>query len=432
MSMPPESPESALWYATAQAGPALAELEGEVRAEVAIVGGGILGCATALRLAERGVRVLLIEAREPGFGASGRNNGQVIPTITRPNPDDITSAFGETVGRRLVRLIGGSAAETFELIRAQGLDCDAVQNGWIQPAHRESRMALAQARVSQWARHGMDVRMLSRDEAAELLGSDHYHGGWMAPSGGHINPLGYSRGLAKAAQRAGAMLHARTPAVALAPEGTGWRITTPRGAVLAPKVLLATAAYTDGLWPGLQRSFVSATSWQAATAPLPEALRARILPTNVTMSDTQADLRFCHFDRDGRLVSGGALVFRRKAVERLREMVAQRLRDIFPALRAHEGLQVEQVWNGEMAMTQDHLPHFHELAKGMYTALGCNGRGVAMNTALGRALADALTGTPASALEVPLTRMSTIPAHALARRVARGLLAWYRIKDRRD
>lgn len=432
MSVPPESPESALWHATAEPAPALAEHEGEARADVAIVGAGILGCATALRLAQRGVRVVVLEAREPGFGASGRNNGQVIPTITRPNPDDIVAAFGETVGPRLVRLIGRAAAETFDLIREHRIACDAVQNGWVQPAHRESRMALAGSRVRQWAKHGMDVRLLPRDEMAGLLGSDRYHGGWIAPTGGHINPLGYSRGLARAAIAAGAAIHARSPAVSLAPQGSAWRIATPRGAVIAPRVLLATAAYTDGLWPGLERSFVSATSWQAATAPLPAALRAAILPTDVTMSDTQADLRFCHYDRDGRLVSGGALVFTSNAVPRLRTIVADRLRHIFPALRDEPGLRVEQVWNGQMAMTPDHLPHFHELAKGVYASLGCNGRGVAMNTAASRAMADALTGTPATALEVPLTRMSTIPAHALARRVATGLLAWYRVKDRRD
>ncbi|MEN9317072.1 MAG: hypothetical protein RIS35_3465 [Pseudomonadota bacterium] len=432
MNPRPDAPASALWFSTARPAPDLPELEGERRAEVAIVGAGILGCATALRLAERGVRVVVLEAREPGFGASGRNNGQVIPTITRPNPDDIVRAFGETVGPRLVRLIGGAAAEAFELIRAHRIDCDAVQNGWVQPAHRESRMALAKSRVEQWSRHGMDVRMLSRDEVSGLLGSDRYHGGWMAPTGGHINPLGYSRGLAGAALAAGAAIHARSPATAIRPEGSGWRIETPRGAVVAPKVLLATAGYTDGLWPGLARSVVPATSWQAATAPLPRSLRARILPTNVTMSDTQADLRFCHFDRDGRLVAGGALIFTSNAVPRLRRIVAQRLRHIFPALRDHPELRIEQVWNGEMAMTQDHLPHFHALADGVFASLGCNGRGVAMNSALGRALADALTGVPESRLEVPLTRMSTIPAHALARRVARGLLAWYRIRDRRD
>lgn len=432
MSQPPDSPSSALWYSTASPASTLPALAGEVRADVAIVGAGILGCATALRLAERGVSVIVLEAREPGFGASGRNNGQVIPTITRPNPDDIVRAFGESIGPRLVRLIGRSAAETFDLIRAHAIDCDAVQSGWVQPAHRESRQALARTRVEQWSRHGMDVRMLSRGEVSDLLGSDRYHGGWFAPSGGHINPLGFSRGLARAAARAGASIHAGSPATALRAEGGGWRITTPGGAVVAPKVLLATAAHTDGLWPGLSRSFVSATSWQAATEPLPAEVRARILPTNATMSDTQADLRFCHFDRDARLVGGGALIFASGAVPRLQEIVARRLRHIFPALREHPGLRVERVWNGQMAMTRDHLPHFHELEPGLFASLGCNGRGVAMNSALGRALADALTGTPPHRLEVPITAMSTIPAHALASRVARGLLAWYRIKDRLD
>ena len=428
----PDSPAASLWFQTAEAAPRAPALRGEVRADVAIVGAGILGCATALRLAERGVRVVVLEAEQPGFGASGRNNGQVIPTITRPDPDDIVRAFGETIGPRLVRLIGGAAAETFDLIRRHQIRCDAVQNGWVQPAHRASRLALARRRVEQWSRHGMDVRLLSRDEVSTLLGSDRYHGGWTAPTGGHINPLGYSRGLAQAAIAAGATIHGDTPARSIAPQSGGWRIGTPEGAVFAGKVLLATAAYTDGLWPGLAQSIVPATSWQMSTEPLPADVRRAVLPTNVAMSDTQADLRFCHFDREGRLVAGGALVFNVDAVERLKRIVGPRLREIFPALRALPGLRFDHVWNGEMAMTRDHLPHFHALQEGLFAAMGCNGRGVAMNTALGRAMADALTGCPAAELDVPLTGVSTIPMHAVAKRVARGLMLWYRIKDRRD
>ena len=165
----PHAPEASLWSTTAEPAPACPPLAGERQADVAIVGAGILGCATALRLARAGASVTVIEAHQPGFGASGRNNGQVIPTITRPDPDDIVAAFGETVGPRLVRLIGRSAAETFDLIREEGIRCDAVQRGWVQPAHRESRMAVARRRVAQWSRHGMDVRLLSRAEATELV-----------------------------------------------------------------------------------------------------------------------------------------------------------------------------------------------------------------------------------------------------------------------
>jgi glycine/D-amino acid oxidase-like deaminating enzyme len=327
--------------------------------------------------------------------------------------------------------LGGSASFTFGLVRAHGIACDAVQNGWVQPAHHETRVELAKARVRQWASRGFDVRLLSRDEMASRLGSDHHHGGWIAATGGHLNPLALTRGLARVAIAAGARVFGLSPATSLRQDGARWRISTPGGAVDAGKVVLATAAYNGGLWPGLARTIVPVVNWQLSTSPLPPHVRRRVLPGDVAMSDTRGDLRFARLDAHGRLVSGASPILPLRAEARLRALVAARLLDFFPALRELPALEFDHVWNGAIAMTRDGVPHFHELAPGVFTALGCNGRGLGLSVALGKAMAEATLGTPAASLDVPLTRPRSIPLQAFVRRVAPGVLAWLRYRDSR-
>jgi glycine/D-amino acid oxidase-like deaminating enzyme len=293
-------------------------------------------------------------------------------------------------------------------------------------------MAVARRRVQQWRAHGFDVRLLERDEVNALLGTDSYHGGWTAPTGGQVNPLGLTRGIARAALEAGAQVHFDSPVTGMQRSAGGWTLQTAQGRVVAGKVFLATAAYTDGLWPGLARSVVPIVNWQLSTRPLPPEIRARVMPANMTMSDTHGDLRFARLDAFGRLVSGAALIVPWNAEARLRRLIAQRLQALFPALRELPPQEFDHAWNGLIAMTPDFLPHFHELDPGVFAALGCNGRGLSMSVALGRAMADALRGVPSGDLEVPLTAPRPLVAHAIARRVAAGMLAVYRYRDGRD
>jgi glycine/D-amino acid oxidase-like deaminating enzyme len=215
-------------------------------------------------LAEGGADTVLVEAQTAGFGASGRNNGQVIPAYTRHNPDDVVREFGVDQGERMNAWVAGSAELVFELIRRHGIDCDAAQEGWLQPAHADSRLVGLQAKHDQWAARGAPVEMIDRDTMAALTGSPIYRGGWMHRGGGHIQPLSYARGLAHAAIEAGAAVHSESPALELRRDGTGWRVITPAGEVAADTVLLATNAYTDQLWPGLSRSIVPVRSFHIA------------------------------------------------------------------------------------------------------------------------------------------------------------------------
>ncbi len=426
-----------LWAATAAAAPPTTPLPaGEHAAELLVIGGGVSGLSAALHAARRGARTLLLEAVDIGWGASGRNNGQVIPTLTRADPDVLVQAFGSEHGEALVALLRDSADTLFGLVRQHGIDCEAVQNGWLQPAHRESRLAISRSRVAQWQRRGAPAALLDRDEVAALTGSRFWCGGWTNPSGGHVNPLGLSRGLARAAIAAGAAVHTHTPVGALTRAGDGWRVATAGGSVRARRVLVATHSYsgivTPSPWPGLPQTLVPVRSYQMATQPLPAALRASVLPRSHAMSDTQADLHFARLDGAGRLVTGGALALAAAYDARLRRRIEQRLLKLWPQLAELGGIRFSHLWHGVFAVTPDKLPRFWRLDDGVLGWVGCNGRGLAFGTALGPALADAALDGAAARVQLPWQAPQPISGHALARLgVAAGTL-YYRWKDGRD
>ena len=421
-----------LWARTAAPPPGLPVLRGPVEADVAIVGAGFTGLSTALHLAEAapGLATVVLEAEEPGFGASGRNNGQVIPTLTRPDPDDLVARLGPERGERFVALVRDSAAFTFALIRRLGIDCEAVQAGWIQPAHSPERFErVSRKRFEQWARRGAEVELLEPERLAERLGSEAWFGGWAARTGGHLNPLAFARGLARAVVARGVGLFARSPVTGLERRGARWRLATPGGSVEARRVLLATAAYSGPPTEVLARTFVPFRPWMLASEPLGENVRRSVVPGGEAVSDTRADLRFLRWTIDGRLVSGGALALPLAERARLERRVARFLAEAFPPLA---GLRFDFAWTGKIALTPDRHPHLLALGPDLYAWIGCNGRGVALATALGPHLAALLAGEDEGVLPLPLERPAPIPFAGLAPALGRLALPYHRWLDSRS
>lgn len=421
-----------LWAAvTAPAGP-FPILEENIEADVIVVGAGFTGLSTALHLAKAGVDVIVIEAMTPGWGASGRNNGQVIPTLTRPDPDNIIARQGET-GQRFVALLRDSADYLFDLVRRHELHAEAEQSGWIQPVHTPGRIKIAERRVAQWSRHGAPVELLSRDRVIEMTGSEIWHGGFWNRTGGHINPLALARSMADRVVALGGRIYARTPAEAITRERDRWVVATPRGRVTGRALMLATNAYTGEiatrLAPRMAREVVPVYSWQMATAPIGDNLRRTIIPGRQAVSDTHGDLYFARFDARHRLVTGGALVVSANGAERLRHRIGERLRRIWPALGE---VRFDYVWNGYIGMTTDFMPRFHRIGPDGYAWVGCNGRGVALSISLGREFAEAIRTGNAMDRALPLTDIRPLPAYGFLRRIAPLNLIRYRWNDARE
>lgn len=427
-SAPVEWPRS-IWAAVTPSRETAAALKGDAEADAVVIGGGFSGLSTALHLAKRGRQVMLLEARAVGWGASGRNNGQVIPTMSAAEPDQFVTRFGET-GERLARLIGQSAEILFRMAETEGIDCEAEQTGWFQPAHSPGRIRLSEKRVEAWRRYGSPAELLDREAAARLLGSDFWYGGMLNPTGGHINPLALARGLAAACVRHGVALHETSPVVGYTRDGDGWRVRTPAGSVHARAVVLATNAYTDAiasrLEPRISRSIVPVLSWQMATEPIGENLRATVVPGRQAVSDTRADLRFFRYDARNRLITGGTVLGSHDVEARVIARTTANVTQAFPQLA---GIRFTHVWSGRVGITRDRFPHFHRLGPDLWSWTGCNGRGVALAVALGREMAAAVDGVPPTELALPLTEPEPVPFHPIARRIAPLILAWYKRRD---
>ncbi len=426
--MQPAPLPNSLWAATADPAPETPPLEGEHRVDVAVVGGGFTGLSAALHLAEAGTDVALVEQAEPGWGASGRNGGQVIPGF-KLDPGELVARFGPERGERLAAFAGGVTDFVFDLIDKHRIACHPQRSGWIQSVHGAAALRTAERRVRQWAQRGAPVELLDADAIAELTGGRGYVGGWVDRRGGALQPLGYARGLARAAQNAGARVHGASPATEIARANGGWRVATPGGALRAEQVLLCTNAYTDALWPGLARSMIPVLSYQVATRPLGDNLRRTILPQGHVSSDTRRLLQYYRLDHTGRLVMGGSGRLRDTDEPRFYADVMGALEALYPQLGAPE---LEFYWCGKVALTLDHMPHLHELAPGVTAALGYNGRGVAMASAVGKLLAQRARGKALEDLPLPVVPLRPIPFHGLRRPALAAAVLWKKLLDRME
>ncbi len=416
----------ALWAATAAPAVPTPALADDLEIDFCVIGGGYAGLSTALHIAEAGGQVVVLEAREPGWGGSGRNGGQVIPGL-KYDPDEMIATYGEEKGKKLLHFAATTADKVFDLIAKYKMDVPHVREGWIQAAHSDEGLTLAKNRVTQWSKHGVAARLLSKDETADRLGTNSYEGGWLDPRGGAVQPLSYARGLARAAIAQGARIHGQSPVTAIARDGDRFRVTIEQGkTVRAKKVIMCTNAYAGDLVPGLRQTIVDVNSFQVATAPLSDNIRKTILPYGQVSSDTRKLLLYFRLDHTGRLLMGGRGPFREPTSEDDWAHLVRVVTKMFPQVK---DVPIAFRWGGRVALTQDFLPHIHEPEPGFIIDIGCLGRGVGLQTAMGQALAGYAMSGNAELLPFPIRPIDPIPFHMFRRIGLAAIIAWYRFQD---
>jgi glycine/D-amino acid oxidase-like deaminating enzyme len=420
------------WAATAPAAPDLPSLEGNVQADACVVGGGFLGLSAALHLAEQGANVALLEAAEPGWGASGRNGGQIIAGF-KAERSELVQRLGEEGGERLFRWSGGFPDFVMALVKKHGIACEAQQSGWLQPAHSTKILDNYATRTREWQERGVAVALFDRKKATEVLGTGWYKGAYYDPRGGRLQPLSYARGLAIAAAKAGAKLYARSPVTAVMQSGRKYRVDTGTGTVEADRVLLCTNAYSDmfgdRLFQRLAKSVIPVLSYMIATRPLSDNLRRSILPGGETAADLKRLTNHFRVEPDGRLLFGGRGGMKESGQVADFKPLLDKLHECFPQLG---DIAIDYRWGGKVALTLDHLPHLHELSPGLFAALGCNGRGVGMASNIGQVVAEAMAKSSFRDCPIPVTQIAAIPFHGFRAPVLQAAVAWKAYLDRSE
>jgi len=358
--------------------------------DLIVVGGGFCGLSIALHAALDGMSVLLTEAGKIGNGASGRNGGFVVPQFPGAmTPSAVEKILGPKKTECLCELVGKGPAFVFELIEKYGIQCDAEQNGWVQPAHSTKALGKTRKVFNEWAARGMDVQWLDKDKMKEMLGAPNYLGGWLAPTGGTVNPYALCLGLARTLISKGVHVLEYSKVSEIRTEDSGNIVKADGQEFKAKKVVITTNAYTNGIYPGLEKTIIPVRLFHAVTKPLSVEMQKTVLPSRVCFTDLRKSGGVARYDHEGRLFSAGAVFAIGNARKNAISHSKKRINLLFPEIKDPE---IEYYWEGYCALSQSHLPSVHVLKKNVYAVLGFSTRGVSLSQNLGREFARYLSG----------------------------------------
>lgn len=416
-----------LWYATAASAPLTKPLSGRIKADICIVGAGYSGLTTALELARAGVDVVLLERQEIGFGGSGRNAGHCTPTFTHYSLPELRKMLGEPWAERLIERQTRANDRVSQMIRDYQIDCEWVQRGYVMGAPHEGAMEELKRKVETYNQVGARTRLLDRDEVAAVTGSPRFHGGGLHEEAGHLNPLGYARGLGRAVLQEGGRIFTGSGVAGCEREaGGGWKVTTEYGEVVASKVIFTTGAYTVGGWPKLDRTFKIQRVFVAASQILSAETRLSVLPQNTTIHDGRGDIYVYKYNAEGRIVASMFPMGRRgRDMIYTKQVMSERLKWLHPQIT--EDIRWDYVWFGELDMQYRTVPRFYDLAPGVVALTGLSGRGVPTGSMLGSILSEWALGKPENGLALKLEPLKSAPFYM---NFAPALtLRYYRLRD---
>lgn len=415
-----------LWAAFAAPAAGQDQLQGRVRAEVAVIGGGLQGMSTALHLAEAGVSVVLLDADQAsGDGAATvASGGLIAPQLIRGTPRSIRDEYADGVGEKFVRLVAGAGRYTFDLIERHGLACDASPTGFLAPFSQNQR-SQSETVVREWEEFRSDVGILDGAAVARLTGCTGYSGALLDRSGGAVHPLSYAREMGRRAGELGAILYRNSRVLDIEHGDQGSVLRTAHGSVLARKIVLAANGGNTRLHPALARTILPLDVGEVATAPLPDALRAKILPAGHAMTDRGPDIFTIRYDAEGRLITSMTMPWARSAAQ-ITGAVNARLRRRIPGW---QDMPLDFIWSGRAWLNSDFTPRFVRLEKNMLAIQACNGRGVALAGPIGREVTA--WATDANWLPgLPVVAPKPISGYALTRHLPNFALGLAAIKGR--
>ena len=378
-----------------------APLKRDVDSDVAVIGAGLAGSSLALHLAERGVSVVLLEARQPGDGASGRNAGHVQPYLHTLEP--LQAWPGQ--GRPFLDFFMQHRDIVFDLCRKHSIDCDAVKSGMVEASGRKHKSL--EQKVSRWKLHGYDVDIIGAYRLKELLGTDAYRYGIHWREGGRVNPLLFTSGMATAAVRLGAQVFGDSPVESCERHGRRWRLTTPDGSVLAQKVVICTNGHAgNSFFPELAHTQYPLVACALATRPLPPALLESVNPSRVVLTQFPAGLYPLVIDGRQRMVTATIPHPRKaQAAEIYFAYFLRYLHQTFPQTRDVE-IEMESYWTG-MTSSSSHVyhndyPKLFQVADGIMALMNLGTWGNVMGPQLGMNVAQAIAAERLQDLLLPI------------------------------
>lgn len=373
------------YAASAPPAPPRLALRGNVTADVCVVGAGFTGLAAALELAKAGAKTIVLESQSVAFAASGRNGGQ-IHTGLRKDQDELEAWLGPVHAHDLWNLTEESKALLRSHVAEYGIDC-ALKSGLVIAAHNDAALKALRADTEHLAAHYgyTEARMMDAGETARALGTNAYPGARMDMGGGHLHPLAYARGMANAAEQAGAIIHEHSRALAYEEDGNRVIVKTAHGSVTAGKLILACDAFCGEIAPQLAPYIGHVESFIIATQPLSDALNESVLPCDAAVADTRHVLDYYRKSADQRMLFAGRESYWNIPKD-VAALVGPRMRHVFPQLAKSK---IQFGWHGTVGITRTRMPHMGQLSPRVLFAHGYSGQGVALANIGGKLMAEA-------------------------------------------
>ena len=416
------------WYAASTPPqPPRPALQGDVDTDICVIGGGIAGCSTALHLAERGYRVVLLEAHRVGWGASGRSGAQAIPGIAC-GQHKLQALVGDADARRIWDVSVEGLRLQRELIARHGIDCD-LRTGQMHVAIKpRQERELREEVATLHGEYGYDsIRMVEREELRSILASDRYIAGNYDSAGGHLHPLKYTQGLAAAAERAGVRIFEDSRALAYARVAGALEVTTATGRVRCRSLALCGNAWLGPFAPALSRKIMGVGTYIVATQPLGAERAAALIRNDAAVTDINWVIDYFRRSADHRLLFGGRVSYSGLDPLGTRRATRARMLAVFPQLADAD---IEHAWGGYVDITMNRAPHFGRLETDVYFLQGFSGHGIALTGVAGKLLAEAIGGTAERFDLFARIPHRDFPGGAALRRPALVLaMLWYRMRD---